>query len=292
MAANSSAPFSLRIFVVNGDPDGLRIIERSNWTGKAIVFPRSLFAQARTRDEYKQTGVYILIGPHEQSGSDMIYIGEGDPVGPRLDSHYGHKDFWTWAVFITAGAGNLNKAHVQYIESRLIQIANETKRLPLDNSNKPNPPSLSEADLADMDVFLSNLLGILPILGIHAFERSTQRTASDETILYCEGRGGKATGADTAQGFIVFKDSLAARESTPGFEANAVACSRVKKELIANQVLVEDEGKYRFTQDYVFNSPSLSAGIVLGRGVNGREKWKDKQGRTLKEIQEALTKNK
>ncbi len=35
-------PFSLRILVADGDPDGLRVVERSNWVGKAIVIPRAL----------------------------------------------------------------------------------------------------------------------------------------------------------------------------------------------------------------------------------------------------------
>ncbi len=43
----------------------------------------------------------------------MLYIGEDDPVRPRLESHYAHKDFWTWAVFFVAGQAQLNKAHVQ-----------------------------------------------------------------------------------------------------------------------------------------------------------------------------------
>jgi hypothetical protein len=33
-------PFTLRIFVADGDPDGLRIIDRTNWNGKVLVFPR------------------------------------------------------------------------------------------------------------------------------------------------------------------------------------------------------------------------------------------------------------
>ena len=33
-----STHFSLRIFVADGDPDGLRIVEKSNWIGKALVF--------------------------------------------------------------------------------------------------------------------------------------------------------------------------------------------------------------------------------------------------------------
>jgi hypothetical protein len=41
--------FSLRIFVVDDDPDGLRIVEKSNWIGKALVFPRALRAQVNAK---------------------------------------------------------------------------------------------------------------------------------------------------------------------------------------------------------------------------------------------------
>ena len=57
-------PFSLRIFVADGDPDGLRIVDRTNWSGKAVVFPRAAWAQpsVATRPELHQTGVYLLLG--------------------------------------------------------------------------------------------------------------------------------------------------------------------------------------------------------------------------------------
>lgn len=31
-------PFALRIVVADGDPEGLRVVERFNWVGKALVF--------------------------------------------------------------------------------------------------------------------------------------------------------------------------------------------------------------------------------------------------------------
>ena len=37
----NTTSFSLRIFVADGDPDGLRIVDKSNWIGKALVFPRA-----------------------------------------------------------------------------------------------------------------------------------------------------------------------------------------------------------------------------------------------------------
>ncbi len=65
------SPFSLRIFVADGDPDDLRIVERSNWVGRALVFPRAAWAQpcVATRPELQQTGVYLL-RPHEDSEGD------------------------------------------------------------------------------------------------------------------------------------------------------------------------------------------------------------------------------
>jgi hypothetical protein len=113
---SNQTPFSLHIFVADGDPDGLRLVERSNWIGKALIFPRALYPQVRNRSEFQQTGVYLLLGPRTQGDGDTLYIGEGDPVRPRLEDHYAKKDFWTKAVFFVAGPGQLNKAHVQYLE--------------------------------------------------------------------------------------------------------------------------------------------------------------------------------
>jgi hypothetical protein len=48
----SAVPFSLLIFVADGDPDGLRIVERSNWVGRALVFPRVATAQSSVVPHY------------------------------------------------------------------------------------------------------------------------------------------------------------------------------------------------------------------------------------------------
>ena len=53
-------PFSLRIFVADGDPDGLRIVDKSNWIGKALVFPRALLPKVKARPELARIGVYLL----------------------------------------------------------------------------------------------------------------------------------------------------------------------------------------------------------------------------------------
>eukprot|EP01012_Entosiphon_sulcatum_P052578 TRINITY_DN72265_c0_g1_i1.p1 TRINITY_DN72265_c0_g1~~TRINITY_DN72265_c0_g1_i1.p1 ORF type:complete len:292 (+),score=28.24 TRINITY_DN72265_c0_g1_i1:157-1032(+) len=286
-------PFSLRIFVADGDPDGLRLVERSNWIGKAVVFPRALLPKIKGRDEFSQTGIYLLLGPREDGDGDQLYIGEGDPIRPRLDSHFANKDFWTRAVFFVAGAGQLNKAHVQFLESRLVKLAATAKRLPLENGNHPTEPSLSEADRADMEVFLSNILSLLPVLGIHAFELPEQRGKKDsaQTLLTCKGKGAVATGYDTTQGFVVKSDSFAVglADEPPSLATHVPSVQKLRRELIGRGVLKSSGARLHFAQDYTFSSPSLAAAVVLGRSANGRTEWHDANGKTLKQLQEAAT---
>jgi hypothetical protein len=288
---NGESPFSLRIFVADGDPDGLRVVERSNWIGKALMFPRALLPRVKGRDELGQTGVYLLLGPREDGEGEMLYVGEGDPIRPRLESHYAKKDFWTRAVCFVAAAGQLNKAHVQFLEAQLIARAKAAKRLPLDNANSPAEPSLSEADRADLQVFLRNMLGMLPVLGVHAFEQAAlPANASSAPLLQCKGKGVTASGYESSQGFVVKAGSQAVATAVPSMQQHVRGMYELRQELIGNGVLAPGpEGAaegYRFTQDYVFSSPSTAAAVVLGRSANGRIEWKDAQGRTLKGIQE------
>jgi hypothetical protein len=70
-------PFSLRIFVADGDLDGLRVVECSNWIGKSLVFPRASLPKVKQRGELGQTGVYLLLGPRDDGESKKLYIGNG-----------------------------------------------------------------------------------------------------------------------------------------------------------------------------------------------------------------------
>lgn len=289
---STSYPFSLHIFVAGGDPDGLRIVERSNWVGKALIFPRTIFPSIKQRPEFNQAGVYLLLGPKEDGDGEQLYIGEGDPIKPRLDSHYANKDFWNRAVFFISTGSPLNKAHVQFLEARLIALAHEAKRLPLENRTQPLESNLSEADRADMEVFLEHLLGMLPVLGIDAFEMPKRPAAhSQRDVLFIESKGIHAKGYESSQGFIVLTGSQAMLDEQPSAAVHAKGTVELRTELKNLGVLKIEENALVFTQDYSFSSPSLAASVILGRAANGRTEWKDKQGRVLKAIQEAAARS-
>jgi hypothetical protein len=291
-ATSQRRGFSVNVFLPAGDPEGLKVVEKSNWTGRGLVIPRPMFAESRSRPELERTGVYLLVGPSETSSLPALYVGEGDPVKPRLDQHARNKDFWTHAVVFTSKDSNLNKAHVQRLESRLVELASTAKRAALENGNMPTPPSLSEAEEAFAEGFLDDILLCLPILGYALFETAETATAGTEAYdsgvatLHLRAKGIEATGADTPAGFIVRAGSKAVRDDkmAPSTHANM---RELREELVRQNVLVPDGECLRLTQDYLFASPSLAAGVMLGRPANGRVEWKTPDGRTLKDVQNA-----
>jgi len=274
-----SPPFYIRILVPTGNPDGLRIVEKSNWSGVGIVFNRSNFKEAVKRPEFEKTGVYVLIGNDEESGSKTIYVGEGDPVKSRLNQHYSNKDFWTWAVFFVAKDDSLNKAHVQHLESQLLTLARNAKLCKLDNGTEPNPPTLSEADTVFVESFLRDITSIFPLLNLNVFEMAFV-SAGVKELLYVDAKGVKATCYEDAKGFIVLKGSEAVLKETNSLN-KYISASR--KDLVEKGVLALIDSKYIFTQDYAFNSPSNASDLILGGSTNGRTCWKNSKGIMLKE---------
>src|SRR5678816_3080071 len=122
-----------------------------------------------------RAGIYILTGAQEGSDDDLptVYVGQGDGIRSRIDSHYGNKDFWDWGyVFVSTNSG-LNRAHITWLEHALLDRADKAQRCHLNNANQPREPGLSESERADTDGFLREILRILPLLGVRVFEKAT-----------------------------------------------------------------------------------------------------------------------
>lgn len=276
-------PFSIKLFVPDGDPDGLRLVEKSNWTGIGVVFNRTNYKQAAARPEFARTGVYVLVGTGEDSALPTVYIGEGDPVKDRLAQHYGKKDFWDWAVFFVTKDESLNKAHVKHLEARLLGLAQAAKQCKLDNTQASQEPSLSESERADVESFLQDMLSIFPLLGLGIFEKTESKPAAgSKDLLVLKAKGIKATGYEDPKGFVVCQGSQVVRDEVPSIHHYMTV---LRKDLLEQGVIAEHDGGLHLTQDHVFASPSTAAGVILGRTANGRVEWKTAQGKTLKDIQ-------
>ena len=276
---------SLELYFIDGRPDGMLTAEVFNWTGLILMAPRTQIADALRRKEADNTGVYLLLGENEQG--PLAYIGEGEVISDRIRNHDSKKDWWTRAVLITTSANNLNKAHVKYLESRLIQEAAGIGRMPLENGNAPSKPGLTEAVISNMEGFLDHLFLVLPAIGVDMFVRRTRTIPSTlpgpsgdtvpsstkaavvfETFLQKDGIKATATLVDGE--FVVQAGSLARHKwvGTPGHNYRTLF-----EELVKEGVLVEDGPNRRFSQSYAFSSPSAAAAVVKGRSANGPETW-------------------
>ena len=162
-------PFTIKIFVPEGDPEGVRIIDRLSSTGIFFVCPRMKWEQLRNRQELNQAGIYILSGyANPEDELPTIYVGQADVIRNRIDQQIKNKDFWDKAVVFVSV--NMNAAHARWLEYSLVKRLIEANRSKLDNSNNPQEPSISESERADMKIFLKEIYQTLPLVGINAFE--------------------------------------------------------------------------------------------------------------------------
>ncbi len=184
-------PFTIKIFVPEGDPEGIRIIDRLSSTGIFFVFPRIKWEQLRDRQELDQSGIYILSGyANPEDELSTIYVGQADSVRNRIEQHIRDKDFWNKAI-IFISANKMNATHARWLEYALVERAIEASRSILNNRNNPQEPPILESEKADMKIFLKEIYQTLPLVGINAFEIS--KTVVRPSIYRQQQSNGKDT---------------------------------------------------------------------------------------------------
>jgi hypothetical protein len=294
---------TVRLFLVDGSPSGLITAEIINWTGHVLIASRQAIGEALKRDEASRTGIYFLIGedPDQPLKRDRVYIGEGDIVSDRIRNHAkdSSKDFWTRACFVTSKDPNITKAHVRYLESRLVELTKVSGRASLANGNEPGAKSLPESDVADMEFFLEQIQLILPVVGFDFLRPkpsislepslpipSNPSSTPLELFIASKKYGLDAKAIEFGSEITVLAGSKALTEE---FTSNSY--SSLRQQLIDDgrlEPLDADSALLQFTEDVRFGSPSAASSVIFNRNTNGRMTWKVRNTcQTLKEWQDA-----
>lgn len=274
---------TIKIFLIDGEPNGRMSCELSNWSGKAYKIPRIKIKDCSDRDDLTSTGVYLLFGK-DDAGKDQVYIGEAESILKRLNQQLTSKDFWNEAIVFISKDENLNKAHIKYLENRLHEIAKSANRYTVDNSIIPTQSSISESDKAEMEEFIEYIKMLVNTLGHKVFEEKREfRPKQKQDLFFIKAaRGADGQGEPTSDGFVVFKNSKAAATIVNSMTPNFIT---YRKKLIDEGVLVDKVDYFEFSDDYIFSSPSTAAAMVMGRNANGLTEWKNKDGKSLKEFE-------
>jgi hypothetical protein len=276
---------TIKLFLPRGDAKSLRTAEISNSTGKAVAAPRTELDELLAREELDKAGVYILIGSDPLTNAPRAYIGEAEVIRERLRQHRS-KEFWVSAIVFVSKDENLTKAHVRYLESRLLAEAAKVNKFKLEQ-NQSGGSKLPESDREDMEVFLARIRQLLPVLGSDILSPISQPDAKAQRggVLWCRMKGAEGRGQRTPNGFVVFHGSAAVLEERPSMEKYPYVMAQ-RKQLIAEGVLTEKDGFLVFTKDTEFSSPSAAAAVIHGGSANGLIAWKTEHGKSLKQLDE------
>lgn len=281
-----SKGITISLYLVDGDPSGIVCAYISNWTGQCIKFPRTLLENVKERKEVNSMGVYFLFGISEDNPDDkIVYIGEADNVYRRLIQHINdeEKSFWTDTVVFTSKDDFLTKGHVKYLEYQLINLAKRNSNYIVWNKNNATKSLLPEMAVSDMETFLDNVKIILPSIGYNILNEGLYIKKNIRNALFLEISGLKAKGYSTNTGFLVLEGSEA---SVIVKDSLSIGYKNKRELLLEKGILTINNDKLVFSKDYEFSSPSTAAAIIVGYAINGRKMWKDKNNKSLKEIEE------
>ena len=204
-----------------------------------------------------------------------------------MNTHLNQKDFWNEAIVFVSKDDNLNKAHIKYLENRLYEIAKYVKRYKIENTVIPTQSSISESDKSEMEEYLENIKILVNALGHKLFEgrrenQSFINKVTQEFILTNPREDSNAIGLPTSEGFVVFKGSILSKSTTPKIPLGIL---KVREELIKTGKAVLVNENYQLSEDFVFNSPSQAASVLLGKSANGLTEWRIESGVNLKDYE-------
>lgn len=288
---------SINLFLMDGEASGRIKCTLANWTGIAYKIPRIELEKCKDREDLKQSGVYFLFGTSDETGENVVYIGQagarknGEGILNRLQEHKRNpeKDYWTEAIVFTTSNNSFGPTEISYLENRFCNLAISAERYIVKNGNDPTPGNITEEKESEMEEFIDYAKVIMGTLGHKVFEPKIKITMPDEEneqdneepLLYLKRTiknlgTVEATGRQTAEGFVVLKGSHIS--SADDETAPIVIRERRSK--------VKVDSSYILQEDVLLTSPSYAAIFVIGKSANGLISWKTEEGKTLKSLED------
>ncbi|AOV98902.1 GIY-YIG nuclease family protein [Dehalococcoides mccartyi] len=288
---------NINLFLMDGTANGRVKCTLANWTGVAYRIPRTDLEKCRERDDLKQSGVYFLFGTSDQTGENVVYIGQagvrknGEGILFRLQEHKRNpdKDYWTEAVVFTTSNNSFGPTEISYLENRFCNLALEAKRYVVKNGNDPTSGHITEEKESELEEFLDYAKIVMGTLGHKVFEPivATPKSApedstitqdtSGEPIFHFDRNKGKATGRRTSEGFVIHAGSVVATE----MKQSCPEVARRFREKYGDKI----DSNGVLTSDVLVSSPSAAAGFVSGSNQSGNIVWKTADGKTLKDVE-------
>lgn len=268
---------TIKLFLMDSDPNGRIKCSLANWTGVAYKIPRTMLDNCANIDMLKQSGVYFLFGTN-QAGDDAVYIGQagarknGNGLLLRVKEPHSTIDYWTEAVMLTTTNNSFGPTEICFLENRFCNMAKDAGRCVVTNGNDPTPGNLTEETESELEEFIDYAKIVIGALGLKVLEPFVSPLVDTEPVFHMEYNGAKASGKRVADGFVVLKGSTL----NPNIAAKCP--EKAKRDREKYDAVIDN---YTLTADALLTSPSAAAAFVGGASLSGNAKWKDENGGTL-----------
>ena len=293
---------NINYFLMDGTASGRIKCTIANWTGVVYRISRIDLEKCKQREDLKQSGVYFLFGEDEESGGGLVYIGQagirknGEGIFYRLQEHRRNtdKEYWTEAVVFTTSNNSFGPTEISWLENNFRNLAVSANRYIVKNANDPNVGNVTEekeSELAEFVDYAKIVMGVLghklfePLVATRLMDRPStgNEVLADNELFYMRRKIKKsgitieATCLRTSEGFVVKKGSMIEKNDSVSIPVG------IKKH---RQVVKTDENGI-LLEDVLFKSPSYAAAFVIGGHANGLTEWKNSDGITLKDMEQA-----
>ena len=159
---------TIKMLLYDGSLNGVTNISDSAWeSGKMYSAPRESIKNLISKADCKKYGVYLLLSDRQ------VYVGQAKDLEKRTKQHLSDKEWWNRVILMTTKDDSFNASDIDYLESRLINLAAEAGTSDSDNKKKGNPEKVDEFRQAELEQYLDEALFLLELIGIRAFSQET-----------------------------------------------------------------------------------------------------------------------
>lgn len=272
-------PRLIQTYLPDGTLEGVRVIELTQSTVKALVAPRIAVAKLAARNESSQPAIYILY-----SNSDgTCYFGESEKGLERVTRHARTKDFWDMCVLFVSKDNSLEKGDIKYLESLLIEKAKSTASVKILNVTAPPKNTIHEFKLHVLDSIIEDVAFIMKSLGYSVLEAKKTESEPNQEIWYCTSKKTIASAMYKGDKFVVLGSSTIDKSYAKSWAESSPGRVAERQKLLAEHG-VDNGDVVELTQNVSFASPNQAAQFVTGRSINAWTAWKNQFGTTMDEV--------
>lgn len=273
---------TIKTFLLSENPRGVKQLWDEMGQIRCTYFTSAELAEARKIKELSQPALYMLTGDAEE-----IYIGVTDNFKNTFENAIRPRILYNRAFVFTLlpGPCTIVGSEFQYLKAvaleKVKQVGNYTV-----NQNKQSftKPTLAEHRKEIINEYFDQICFLSDFLGYDMFKSYAVQTTknSKQDIWVLESKGIFAKAIYKGNKMTLLKGSTVVKDPTPSYKKYKKVNQDRKRKL--RKSAMEQNDFYTLTESIEFKSPTGAAEFCLGSWSNGREVWKNKDGKSINEV--------